>query len=128
MSMIATLSASLKIDNGISGDTPSVNQYQSLSVALSAIEQAPTGSVGTSPTSQTLPASPTNVIVIQNTHATQVLTVNWTPNGGSTAKIIDLEGQGSMIALVETAGSGGITALSLTGSGAGTTFKMVLAG
>lgn len=127
MSVQATLSGSLTISTGVPGSTNSVQPFAALSAALSAIAQAPQGSVGTSPTSQTLPASPTNVVLIQNTHATQTLTVTWTPNGGASNPVITLE-PGSLIAIVEAAGSAGITALSLTGSGSGTTFIMVLGG
>ena len=128
MSLQAVLNATLTVNDNVPGDISAVKNIQSLSVALSAFNDLPTGVVGTTPVVQTLPATQTCVVIIQNTHATQTLLVTWTPNGGASNPVITLAGPGSIIALVQTASGDGITALSLTGSAAGTTFKMYLAG
>ena len=88
---------------------------------------ADTLAVGTSPTSIALPVSPTQIVYLQNLHATQTITVTWTPNGGASAVVGTLQPNGVLF-LIETNLTSGITALSVQASGAATPLLYVLAG
>jgi hypothetical protein len=83
--------------------------------------------IGASPTTITLPISPTQVIYVANLHATQTLTVTWTPNGGSSNVVVTLQPT-AMILHVSPNVTSGITALSLQGSGASTNCEFILVG
>lgn len=83
--------------------------------------------IGSSPTSITLPISPAQFIYVCNLHATQTLTVIWTPNGGASATIIVLQ-PSALIVHVAPNTTSGITALSLQGSGANTNAEYIIAG
>jgi hypothetical protein len=83
--------------------------------------------VGTSPTTLSLPLSPTQFLYIKNLSTTATVTVTWTPNGGSTATIITLQ-PGSTIVYVETNATSGITALSVTASALATNIEFILLG
>ena len=80
---------------------------------------------GTSPTSVSLPGSPTNFVYIRNLSTTANLTVSWTPNGGSSNEVILLEPT-SFLILDENNASAGITALSVTASAATTPAEYIL--
>jgi hypothetical protein len=85
-------------------------------------------SIGTSPTAVTLPISPATFVYIKCTHATQTLTVAWTPNGGASNTVVVLQ-PGSYIVFGEAVqATSGITAISVTGSGAGTTIEYIIGG
>lgn len=126
--MQASLGGTLTVSSGVQGDSPYVTQLAAISAALGALALAPSATVGTSPTVIPLPATQTNVVIIQNTDPVHTLAITWTPTGGSSNPVIVLEGQGSILILIETALTGGISALTLTGSAAGTTYKSTLAG
>ena len=83
--------------------------------------------IGTSPTTIFLPVTPTQVVFIHNLHATQTVTVTWTPNGGTSAAVCTLQPNG-VIFFLESNAVSGITALSLQASGANTNVDYVLAG
>jgi len=82
---------------------------------------------GTTPTSVPLPTSPVNFLYFKNTHATQTITVTWTPNGGASNVVLTLQ-PGAFIGFAEPSGSNGISALSITASGANTTCEFILGG
>jgi hypothetical protein len=81
--------------------------------------------IGTSPTSITLPGSPTNFVYIKNLSTTNTLTITWTPNGGASNVVITLE-PSSLKILNESVTGAGITALSVTASSAATPIEYVL--
>lgn len=83
--------------------------------------------VGTSPVSLTMPNGAAQVVYIANTHATQTIAINWTPNGGSTAVGPVLQ-PGACVILIEPNATSGFTAISVTGSGAGTSYEYILVG
>lgn len=82
---------------------------------------------GTSPTSVTLPKSPTQVIYVANLSEANTVTVTWTPNGGSSTTIQVLQPLAAILVMGSNTTSG-ITALSLTASGANTAVDYLLAG
>lgn len=84
-------------------------------------------SVGTSPVAISLPVSPSQVLYVKNTHATQTLLVTWTPNGGASNPVITLQPQGYII-FAEPNTTSGITALTVTGSAPSTTLEYFVAG
>lgn len=88
---------------------------------------ADTLSVGTGATSIALPISPAQIVYLQNLHATQTITVTWTPNGGSSAVVGTLQPNGAIF-LMEPNLVSGITALSVQASGASTPLLYILAG
>jgi len=80
-----------------------------------------------SPTSITLPIAAVNFVYIKNNHATNTVTVTWTPNGGASAAVQTLE-PGSALILSQAVTAAGITALSLQASGASTPVEYILVG
>lgn len=83
--------------------------------------------IGVAPVTIPLPVSPTQFVYIKNLHASQTVTVTWTPNGGASNVVATIE-PGSALLLLEAAAGGGITALSLVASGASTPVEYVLVG
>ena len=117
----------LVVTDSVSGTTALSKQLTALSTAGSAFAEAQTLSIGTAPVTISLPISPTNFVYIKNLHATNTLSVSWTPATGSTAVIISLQ-PGAFISFAEPSGAAGITALSVTGSAAATLIEYVLGG
>jgi hypothetical protein len=68
-----------------------------------------------------------NFVYIKNNHATNTVTVTWTPNGGASAVVQTLE-PGSALILSQAVTAAGITALSLQASGASTPVEYILVG
>jgi hypothetical protein len=86
--------------------------------------------IGTSPVSVTLPASPTQLLYAANLQtgkagSTNTLTITWTPQGGTSAQIMVLQPQSVLFFFNPGAG---ITALSVVASGANTVVDYLLAG
>ena len=127
MSITATLSGNIQLTDSTTNTVVFVKQLLSLFNIGSTFLESQSASIGTSPVSVSLPVSPTQFLYVKNLHATQTLTVTWTPNGGSSNTVLTLY-PGSAILFVEAATGAGITALSLTGSSAATTCEYVLAG
>lgn len=74
-------------------------------------------SIGTSPTTISLPASSAQVVFIHNLDATNTLAVTWTPVEASPVPVNFITLQpGAMILLVESNTTSGISALSLQAS------------
>ena len=127
MAINTSFQGSILITDILSGLIQS-NKTISAALATSTLATiADTLSVGTSPTTIALPISPTQVVYLQNQHATQTITVTWTPNGGSSAVVGTLQPSGALM-LVETNLTSGITALSVQASGASTPLLYILAG
>jgi hypothetical protein len=92
-----------------------------------AFSEAQQQSIGTSPVTITLPGSPTTFVHMKNLHATNTVTVTWTPNGGSSNTVITLEPGGWIQTGSGVASTGGITALSVVASATATPIEYVLA-
>jgi|SRR5580658_9089016 hypothetical protein len=84
-------------------------------------------SIGTSPTSLSLPLSPAQFLYIKNLSTTATVAVTWTPTGGSTGSVLTLQ-PGATIIYVETNTTSGITALSVTASALATPIEYILLG
>jgi len=125
LSVTVSLTGSIKATDSVAGTIALSKVLSSLTTAATTFSEASGFSVGTSPVTITLPISPVTFVYIKNTHATQTLTVIWTPNGGASATVIVLQA-GAWINFGEATALSGITALSLTGSGASTTCEYVL--
>jgi carbohydrate-binding DOMON domain-containing protein len=122
----AVVAGTVQASTGVPGESPLVELLSAVYNATNFLIE-PALSVPSSPTSITLPGSPVKIAYIQNNHATQTLTVTWTPNGGASAVIVTLQPGEFIVLGGQTGASGGITALSLQGSGASTTAKLILA-
>lgn len=128
MSIQASLSGFIQVTDSTSGTVALQKAFAGLlNNNLTVFSEASQSLFGTTPTSIGLPASPSQFVYIKNTHATQTLTVTWTPNAGASNPVITLE-PGSAIVFIETIVGAGITALTLTGSAAGTTAEYVIGG
>lgn len=127
MAITAQLAGTIQLTDSETNSTIFYKQLLNLLMTGTSFQETNAGSIGTSPVSIALPVSPVQFLYLKNLHATQTLTVTWTPTGGSTATIQLLE-PGDVIIFLHTAAGGGITALSLTGSGAATTCEFVIAG
>lgn len=123
---VAVVNGTVQVSTGVSGESPLIALLAATYNATNFVVQ-PAYSIGTSSTSITLPGSPTKIVYIQDNHASQTLSVTWTPNGGSSAAIVTLQPGEFIVLGGQTGSSGGITALSLQASGAGTPAKIILA-
>ena len=82
--------------------------------------------VTTSPSTISLPISPTQIVYIKNNSTTFQTTVTWTRNGGASASVVVLQ-PGAFIMLMETDTTSGITALSFVATGS-SLVEYILAG
>lgn len=99
----------------------------SASVQGTAYVQSNGLNIGTSPTTITLPATNVTYLHMKNLHATQTVTVTWTPSGGASNVVKTIQ-PGGLIEFLDANGSGGITALSVVASGASTPIEYILLG
>lgn len=127
MAITATLNGTITIADTTTGQITFTKILTSLAFTGNVTSIADTASIPNSPTSISLPNGLAQFIYIKNTHATQTLTVTWTPNGGASNVVVTLQA-GAAIELQETNGSSGISALSLNGSASGTTVEYILVG
>jgi hypothetical protein len=127
MSVTVSINGNISVTDSVVGTTSLRKVFTNLSLTGNFITEAQSASAGTIPVSVTLPMVPTQFVYLKNLHATQTLTVAWTPTGGSSNTVLTLQ-PGSAIQFVETAVGGGITTLTLTGSAPNTTFEGILAG
>lgn len=126
MSVSAILSGTVQIVDSTSGASPLTIPI-SFTVSGTAVADAMSLTIGTSPTSVTLPIGTVNFVMIINKSNSATLTVTWTPNGGSSNVVQTLE-PGSGIVVAQAASGAGITALSLEASGSGTPAQVILLG
>jgi hypothetical protein len=124
MAVNATFSGQINTSDGNSGTT-----QKNISVVAAGVQvQSASGLlIDTSPTSIAIPNAQANFVYIKNLHASNTLTVTWTPNGGSSNVVVTLEPGGAIILGQSTTG-GGITALSVQASGASTPIEYSLVG
>lgn len=127
MAITVAHAGSIQITDTVTNNLTLQKTFAALQFNGSVSVFAETVNIPSSPTSINLPVSPTIGIYIRNTHATQTLTVTWTPNGGSSAVVITLQ-PSEYIVKGGVNLTSGITALSLQGSGANTTCEYILAG
>lgn len=127
MAITVAHAGSIQITDTVTNNLTLQKTFAALQFNGSVAVAAETVSIGTSPVVISLPVSPSTGIYIKNTHATQTLSVTWTPNGGASAAIITLQ-PGEYIVKGGANLAGGITALTLTGSATGTTAEYILAG
>lgn len=127
MSVSAQIVGSVNLTDSVLGNTPFIRQLGSLIFTGTVYTVGQSVSIPNSPTTISLPVSPTNFVYIKNLHATQTLTVTWTHNGGASVVVQVLQANGTIILCEPTTGDG-ITALSLQGSGAATLCEYALAG
>jgi hypothetical protein len=127
MSINTTLTGTIVITDLVTNNLLANKTLANISYLGSVSTIAETVSIPNSPTSIALPVSPTQVVYIKNTHATQTLTVTWTPQGGSSNPVVTLQ-PGAYILFGEPVAGGGISALSLQGSAANTSVEYILVG
>lgn len=119
----ATIQGTLQIADSTTGASP-LQDALNLSVSGTNLSKVNQGTFGTSPTSITLPVSPTKFIFIQNLSNSNTLTVTWTPTSGSSNPVCTISA-GDFIIVGCTAG---ISSLSFTASGSGTGVSYSLLG
>jgi hypothetical protein len=128
MSVSVSLTGSIKASDSVSGTIALSKVLTALSTAATSFSEAQSLSIGAAPTAITLPVSPATFLYIKNLHATQTITVTWTPNGGASNVVLTLQ-PGAYISFGEVVqGLSGITALSVQASGASTPIEYVLGG
>lgn len=124
MSITATLNSVITITDNLTGSVS--YQKQVLGSYVGTVSTEGQNVLVTGSTAITLPGSPTNVVYIKNlATATSVLTVTWTPNGGSSNIVVALQ-PSSFIILDENNASSGITALNVNPSVASTPIEYIL--
>jgi hypothetical protein len=125
MAITVTINATISVTDNLTGSLQSVKQVVGSYVGTVSTEGQ--NVLVTGSTAISLPGSPTNFVYLKNlSTGTSVLTVTWTPNGGSSNVVIALQ-PGSFIILDENNASSGITALSVNPSVASTPIEYILA-
>lgn len=125
MAITGSLTGTLALTDNLAG---SVQLQKALNLSfLGTIAEYSQSQSITSTVNLTLPQSPTQLVYIKNLGTSGTITVNWTPNGGSSNPVIALQ-PGSAILYIETNTTSGITALSVTASVAATPIEYVLLG
>jgi hypothetical protein len=128
MSISLTLAGTIQATDNSTGTIALSKILTALLTPGTSFSETNQGSIGTSPVSLALPVSPVTFGYIKNLHATQTLSVSWTPNGGSSNPVVVLEPGSYVIFGGTVAATAGVTAISLTGSGASTIYESILAG
>lgn len=127
MALTTTISASIQAQDVVTNNLVINKTLAAFSFLGSVSTVAEAITVSTSPVSISLPISPTQVVYIRNTHATQTLLVTWTPTGGASNPVVTLQPNGYIL-FGEPNVTSGITALSVTGSAPGTSLEYILVG
>ena len=127
MSVTATLSGAITVVDSSSGAQPFTKQLSNLAFIGNVSDIASSALIGTSPTTITLPVSPTQFVYIKNLSAAQTVTVSWTPTSGVLAVVQTLEAGGALLAVNISTGAG-ITTLSATAGIANTPIEYILLG
>jgi hypothetical protein len=84
---------------------------------------------GTGLVAQTLPTANILQFYFKNTHATAVITITATPQGGSSAVVVKVQPGAVFVNwCASTSGTAGYTAISLTSDTANATYEMYLGG
>lgn len=128
MSVTVSLTGSIKATDSVSGTIALSKVLLGLATVATTFSEAQSLSIGTSPVVLALPISPTTFVYIKNLHATQTVTVTWTPNGGASASILTIQPSGYICFGEVAQGLSGITALQVVASGAATPIEYLLAG
>lgn len=124
MAVTVSISGQITITDNLTGSVQSQKAVVGSYTGTVAIEgQAVL--IGTSPTTITLPGSPTNFVYLKNLSTSATLSVTWTPNGGASNVVVTLEPT-SFIILDESITAAGITALSVTASAITTPIEYIL--
>lgn len=126
MSITCNFTGTIQITDNLTGSV-ALSRAVNLQFVGTVFSYSNTASIGTSPTSITLPVSPVQFVFLYNNSTTATLTYTWTPNGGASNVVGTLQ-PGSGTVLGESNTTSGITALSLTASGAATQVSYILAG
>lgn len=127
MALTTTLAASIQANDVVTNNLV-INKTVAAFTFLGTVSTvAEAISVSTSPVVIALPISPVQVLYIRNTHATQTLTVTWTPTGGASNPVITLQPNGYIL-FGEPNVTSGISALTVTGSAINTTLEYILVG
>lgn len=124
MAETATLAGTITLNDSTNGQFS-----KALSAAFAGTISAVSGGllIPNADTPVTLPIASVHFVYIKNLHATNTLTVSWTPNGGASNPVATLKPSGILI-LIEPVTGSGITALSLNASGASTPVEYILVG
>lgn len=126
MAISLAVSGTIQISDPLTG-TLTVSKTLSQAFDGTVCSQGEAVKFGTSPTTVTLPISPTQIVYIANLSQTATVTVTWTPTGGSSATVTVLQPLAALLSM-ESNTTSGITALSITASGANTPVDYLLAG
>jgi len=128
MAVTISLVGQITATDGTSG---AVSLQKQLSLMMPGIifSQAQSVPIGTSATAISLPIPLVQFVYVKNLHASNTVTVSWTPSGGASNPVIVLQ-PGSVIILLEAnpVPGSGITALSLQASVANTPVEYILGG
>jgi hypothetical protein len=127
MAITVSLSGGIQITDVVTNNLTLSKVLAAFTFLGSVSTFAETVNIPNSPTSIALPISPTQIVYVHNTHATQTLTVTWTPTGGASNAVVTLQPNGYIL-FGEPNVTSGITTLSLQGSAINTTCEYVLVG
>src|SRR5271166_2018705 len=127
MAITLSINGNIQVTDNTTNAIAFTKALTAISTSGTIYTEAQTVNIGTSPTALTLPISPSNFVYIKNLHATNTLTVTWTPTGGASNPVVTLQA-GASIVMVEPSGASGISALTVTASGANTNIEYILGG
>lgn len=126
MSVTVSLTGSIKATDSVSGTIALSKVLTALATVATGFTEAQSLSIGVGVSPITLPGSPATFVYIKNLHATQTVTVTWTPNGGASNVVLTVQPGGFICFGEVVQGLSGITALSLQASGASTPVEYVI--
>jgi hypothetical protein len=127
MSVSLSLVGNINVADSTTGIIALQKQLTSLTTTGSVFGEAQSVSIGTSPVAIALPITPIQFLYIKNLHATNTVTVTWTPLSGTSATIQILE-PGSAIIFCQAIAGAGISALTVVASGTTTQIEYILGG
>lgn len=127
MSVTATLTGNITITDNVAttGSLSKVLTALSTTGTTSEFVQSLILTAGANPI--TLPIPTIQFLYLKNIHASNTVTVSWTPAGSSLMAVLVLQ-PGAWIMFGETNATSGITALSLLASGTPTQVEMIMVG
>jgi hypothetical protein len=127
MAVSLSINGNITVSDSTSGIIALQKLLSGLTTTGTVFSEAQFLSIGTSPVAIALPISPIQFLYVKNLHATNTVTVTWTPTSGASATIQTLE-PGSAILFCQNVVGAGITALTVVASGTNTQIEYIIGG
>lgn len=127
MSVSISIIGNITVADSTTGIIALQKQLTNLTTTGSVFSEASSISIGTTPVAIALPITPITFLYVKNLHATNTVTVTWTPQGGASATIQTLE-PGSAILFSQNVAGAGISALTVVANSTNTQIEYIIGG